>query len=564
MVRNILQKHISKTIVALGFPEQEIVLEHPSILEHGDYATNIALRLKNEEYRNPRDIAQKVVDELEKDEELKKIVFKIQVAGPGFINFWLSKDYLVSTTNRITNKIEFPVFHFGPEKRILVEFAHFNTHKAVHIGHLRNIALGESLCRILETLGNTLIRTSYGGDVGMHIAKCLYGLKLLGSNKPESLEARVNLLAKAYAAGHNAFEDDEKAKQEIIDINKKIYQEDPEVMDLWKETRQWSFDQFDSLYKRVNTKFDNLYYESQVFKRGLELSQEALQKGILIESEGAVIFKGETYGLDTRVFITAEGNPTYEGKELGISEKEFTENGKLDKVIHVVAPEQTSFFKVTFKVQELLNPELFGNKQHHFAYGYVRLTEGKMSSRKGTIIQAEWLMNEVKKKIQEAFPDMDADSVEAVAVGATKYSFLKIDAGQDISFDINQSVSLEGNSGPYIQYTYARSQSLLQKAGSQIHELSTDYEMKDEELSLLRTFYKYPEVVFEAGQNFAPNLIANYLYDVAQKYNLFYQKIQILSSSEKEKEFRLSLTSAAAQVLRNGLTLLGIPVLEKM
>lgn len=568
MVRDDLKKYLQSAISLLGFDVKELALEHPAMADHGDYSVNIALRIAAEKKQKPREIAAKIVERLKKDNELKKIVEKIDIAGPGFINFWLSKEYLQQALSHLLSQTySFPQFHLGSHKKMMFEFAHFNTHKAVHIGHIRNITLGESLSRLMGVVGNKVVRVSYGGDVGLHIAKCLYGIKYQRVNVSEnqlSLKEKTALLAQAYTAGNNAYEDDERAKKEIIEINKKIYAKDPEIMKLWEETKQWSLEQFDQLYKRVNTKFDRLYYESEVFERGLEISQEALKKGILEKSEGAIVFNGKQYGIDTRVFITAEGNPTYEGKELGIAEREFSEHGSLDRVVHLVAPEQTSFFQVTFKVQELLNPTLYAGKQEHFSYGYVRLAEGKMSSRKGTIIKGEWLLDEVKKKIKEAF-SVDDEKAEAISVAAVKYSLLKVDAKAEIAFDINQSIALDGNSGPYLLYTYARSRSVVEKAGKFSYELRVQsYELKNEELSLLRTLVKFPEIIGMAAKNYSPHVVCTYLFDLAQKFNLFYQKVPILQSPEEEKKFRLVLTKATGEVLKKGLDLLGIQVVEKM
>ena len=575
MITPVLQKHIQNAVKSLGISVDEVHLEHPAEESHGDYSSNIAMTIfSKSKIQNSRELAQKIVDELHKDEELKQLVSRIEIAGPGFINFWLKEEYLYDVLRTIiVDTVQIPSYVLGSNKKVLVEFAHFNTHKAVHIGHMRNITLGESISRILERLGNTVVRVSYGGDVGMHIAKCLFSIRKQGINLKDaanmSLNEKTKLLANAYKTGNDAYEDDEESKKEIIEINKKIYQGDPETMSLWKETKKWSLDQFDRIYQRVNTTFDRLYYESEVFQRGLKLSQKALGKNILQKSEGAVVFDGKPFGLDTRVFITSEGNPTYEGKELGIAELEFRDYPDIDKCIHVVAPEQASFFAVTFKVEELLDPGKYMEKQYHFPYGYVRLTSGKMSSRKGTFVLGEWLLDEVVKKITEKFTNVSSSAAEIIAVGAVKYSFLKIDSRQDISFDIDESVSVEGNSGPYLQYTYARCKSVMSKsqtANSKQHTAKTPVQtLTHEELIILRTLYKFPEVVYDAGRIFSPNLICNYLYDIAQKYNLFYQKVSILNAENEEaKMFRLSLTNATAQVLKNGLTLLGIDVLEKM
>jgi arginyl-tRNA synthetase len=303
----------------------------------------------------------------------------------------------------------------------------------------------------------------------------------------------------------------------------------------------------------------------------------------LKKSEGAIIFDGTKYGLDKRVFINKFGFPTYEAKELKLAELEFSEFGEIDKLIHVVGPEQKSFFAVTFKVEELLDAKKFKDKQHHMVYGWVRLKRGKMSSRLGNVIRGEWLLDEAQVRIKKAYPEVSDEVAEMVAVGAVKYSFLKVSPPSEIAFDFDESISLEGNSGPYLQYTYARCQSVLQKANylksdGSCPALSPSRrpryaagarwgspgachpsKINKEELTVLRILYRFPEAVVEAGEKMAPNFVCGYLYDLAQRYNTFYNKHRVIGN-----DFRLSLTRATAQILKNGLCLLGIKAPEKM
>src|SRR3990167_9881546 len=398
MLKDKLLKNLTAALKKIGIEGVEINLEHPANPDFGDYATSIALKLAKTLKKNPVQIAQDIEDNLPKDD----LIEKVEVIKPGFINFWISKNYFLDYARKITEgKFDFPKFHLGKNRKIMIEFAHPNTHKLFHIGHLRNISSGESLCRISEAVGNKVVRTNYQGDVGLHIAKCLYKVKSqkLKVKSLKNLHEKIEFLGKMYAEGNKAYETDEQAKNEIIKLNQMIYEQHGDVISLWKETRQWSLDYFDAIYKRVDAKFDRLYFESELPERGKKIIQEALKKGILEKSEGAIVFKGKPYGLDTRVFLNALSIPTYEGKELALAEKEFSEYGELDKCIHVVGPEQSSFFKVTFKVEELLNENKFKNKQYHLAYEWVKLKQGKMSSRTGNVVEAEWLIDEAKKRI---------------------------------------------------------------------------------------------------------------------------------------------------------------------
>jgi arginyl-tRNA synthetase len=564
MIKKEIIKNLQSALTKLNIKNTDIDLDHPTNADFGDYSTTIALKLAKNLKKNPWDIAQNIVKNLPKND----LIQKTEVIKPGFINFWVTQEYLLKEIEEIIQeKINYPSYYLGKTKKIMVEYAHPNTHKLFHIGHLRNITTGESIIRLLEALENKVIRVNYQGDVGLHIAKCLYIVRgrKLEDKRLKNIRDKIKFLGEAYAQGNKAYETNDKAKEEIIEINRKIYEKDPEIRKIWEETRQWSLDYFQEIYNRVYSKFDRLYFESELPERGIKLAKEAEKKEILEKSKGALVFKGEKYGLDTRVFINSLGFPTYEGKELALAEKQLSEFGEIDKLIHVVAPEQTSFFKVTFKVEELLDPKKYKNKQHHLAYGWVRLKTGKMSSRQGKIVEGEWLINETKKKILELFKCNDNVS-EVLAIASIKYSFLKNGVSNTIAFDFNESVSVEGNSGPYLIYTYVRCQSVLKKTNinNLVMKQCNNVAMNENELSLLRLFYQFPEVVEKAAQNFAPNYIATYLYNLAQKFNLFYQKYPILKAEKEQRQLRLLITKTTGEIIKKGLYLLGIKTVERM
>lgn len=523
----------------------------------GDYSTNIAMKLAKQLKQSPMEIAKKLTDSM-KD---LPYVEKLQAKEPGFVNIFVKDDVWQDELQNVLKTSE--------PKTILVEYAHPNTHKLFHIGHLRNITTGETIARLLEAVGHNVTRANYQGDVGLHIAKAIWGIINLKLDKPKSLDEKVELLAHAYKEGNVAYEEGGQ-KDEIDEINKKLYEKEPEAMKLWEETRAWSLEYFDRIYKRVGTKFDRLYFESEVADSGREEVMAALKKGIFEQSDGAVIFDGEKFGLHKRVFINGKGFPTYEGKDIGLAKLQFGEYSP-DLIIHAVAPEQTDYFKVIFKAIEQVFGETAG-RELHVPYGWVRLKEGKMSSRKGEVITGEWLLDEAKTKAREIFEasavkkEVDIDKVcEQVAIAAVKYSFLKLGLAQDLVFDINEAVNLHGNSGPYLQYTYARCQSLLEKADPKVIASTAKQSLKEaEEISLLRALGHFQETVLDAAEAYSPNLLANFLYEVAQKYNTLYNNLQILNSSETEKERRLFLTRATAKVLKKGLYLLGIEAPNKM
>jgi arginyl-tRNA synthetase len=462
---------------------------------------------------------------------------------------------------------------FGNSKEsvrtVMVEFAHPNTHKAFHIGHLRNITTGESVVRLLESQGAHVVRANYQGDVGMHIAKALYALLNVSPYKDdvrgvEGIKNRVEFLGKAYAAGSAAFEESDEVKKQIGEINKQIYAKDPAVYPLYRETRQWSLDYFESIYARVGSHFDRYYFESEVYEQGKAFVQEGVKTGVFKESDGAIIFPGEDYGLHNRVFVTSEGNATYEGKEIALGRLQFDEyNPSL--IVHCVGPEQAGYFQVLFKALEQMFPETTG-REYHLVYGWVKLKEGKMSSRLGNVVLGEWLIEEVKKEVQAIIDanehkqeGIDKEVVsEALAIAAVKYAFLKVSTNQEIAFDLKESININGDSGPYLLYTYARAMSVLRKSEAVLKQIQLS-DVSPDERAVLRLIMQFPDIVKAAADHFAPNTLCTYLFILAQRFNLLYAKESILGN-----DVRLAITAATAQVIKNGLSLLGIPVLERM
>lgn len=572
MIKDEILKNLNEALTVILRQAQDdididdkfIDLQPPANPEFGDYSTSVSLKLTKILNKSPMEIAEEIKKNLSKTDSIEKI----EILKPGFINFWISNKYLIDFARKLSNEeFDFPIFHLGKNKKIMVEFAHPNTHKLFHIGHLRNISTGESLVRLLEVVGNKVIRTNYQGDVGLHIAKCLYGIRnsSLEIKKLKNLQEKIEFIGKMYTVGTKAYEVDPKAKEEILNINKMIYKQNPEIMSLWTETKKWSLDYFNQVYKRVYSHFDKLYLESQVTKRGLEISNEIFKKGILEKSQGAIVFNGKEYGLDTRVFINSLGFPTYEGKELGLAELEFSEFGELDKNIHVVTPEQTSFFKITFKVEELIDPLKYKNRQYHLAYEWVKLKEGKMSSREGNIIEANWLIDKIKEKITKNFK-CDEQTAETLAVASAKYSFLKNSTQTIIHFDIDESIAVEGNSAPYLIYSYVRCQSVLNKENYQNKHsnFSTQITAGKDEINLMRKLLQFSDTVLKSAKFYSPNFLATYLYELASQFNLFYQKNPILKAEKETKEIRLLITQATANTIKKGLYLLGIETVEKM
>lgn len=587
--------------------DTDVIVSSPTDSSKGDYTSTVAMVLfsknhesgiKNQGIKTPYELAEKIKDQFIIHNSRFLILDRIEAVKPGFINFWLSESALF---DHLSSDATLGDAYKG--KKVMVEFTDPNPFKEFHIGHLYSNTVGESLSRLFESQGAEVWRVTYQGDVGLHVAKAIWGLlnkyqmsnikSQINTNKDDEsnlkleikkwleeieknpLEKRIKLLGEAYAMGAKAYEGSETAKEEINALNKKVYEKDPEILEIYEKGRQWSLNYFESIYKRLGSKFVKNYFESVAGPIGLVLVREHIGK-VFVESQGAVIFPGEQYGLHSRVFINSLGLPTYEAKDMGLPPTKY-KDFPYDKSIIITGEEQSGYFKVVLKALSLISPELEA-KTKHIAHGMVRLPGGKMSSRTGNVITGQWLLDEAKKKISENFKDMGEKTLEMVAVGAVKYSLLKFSIGSDVSFSFDESVSLEGNSGPYIQYSYARTRSVLKKGesgkGKEVLNASP-LTLHPEEVLLLRTLYRFPEIVEEAAKMYAPNTVCTYLFQLAQLFNNFYQKHKIIqvdkvdevNSAEQKVEvqaFRLVLTEAVGNTLKSGLDLLGIKAPEKM
>ncbi|MCR4328942.1 MAG: arginine--tRNA ligase [Candidatus Roizmanbacteria bacterium] len=554
---------------------EKIQVMYPIRFEYGDFSSNIALQLAKAYKKSPLEVANDLRDKLLKLSH--KDIDRIEVVNPGYINFYFVTDVYGRELKRIaTEKDSYGTNAHYKDKRIMVEYGHPNPFKVMHIGHLRNFCIGESLTRLFEKAGAHVIRTNYQGDVGMHVAKTVWAIQntiknselIVENLEKKSIDERVAFLGKSYAEGATAFEKDENIKQEIQAVNGAIYNKsDKVVLNIWQTGVRWSLEKFHEIYKRLGTHFDREYMESETIEKAYKTVEEAIKKGILTKSKGAVIFDGTPYGLDTRVFLNSQGFLTYEGKELGLAQMEFSDFGHLDRCIHNVAVEQVSFFAVTFKVEELLDSALFKGKQYHNAYEFVGLKKGKMSSRTGKVITAESILNEAHEKIRtivgENKMSLTEKDIDTIAIGAVKYSYLKMSPFKYLAFDLDESLSFSGDSGPYVQYTYARAKSVLKKFKIKNEKVKIEENLSQtfntQETALVRQLMKFPDVVARSAREYSPHFIATYLNDCAQLFNTFYNVCPIRGS-----KMRLDITEATAQVLKNGLYVLGIETLERM
>ncbi len=542
---------------------ESVVLVHPKEIEKGDFALILPpLSIRGGEG---------VIEKLEKN-KLPEIE-KIELANERFINIFLSKHFFADSIIEINKKKE----NFGKtdlldNKKIIIEYTNTNVLKPLHIGHLMGNVIGQSISNIFEWSGAEVKRNTYQGDVGLHIAKAVWGIKKEGGIMEGNLAEKVEYIGKAYASGSNAYEDDPAAQEEIKEINKKIYEKsDQELLKIYEWGREVSLAHFEELYKKLNTKFDFYFFESEVSDDAQKIVKEFLQKGVFEESDGAVIFRGEKYDqkLHTRVFLNNEGLPLYEAKDIAHALRKF-DKYKSDKSIIITANEQDGYFRVVLKALGQINPEVAENTEH-LSHGMLKLPSGKMSSRKGNVITGEQLIDDVQTLVSEKLKDRDYNEeeklkiAEAVAIGAIKYSVLRQAIGGDIIFDFDQSISFEGDSGPYLQYTAVRAKSVLSKAiinntknfqGLTLENWGTT--------EIERMLYRFPEIVERAGREYAPHHLVTYLTELASAFNSFYGNNKIISEEDPTSSYKVALTESVYHILKNGLHLLGIKVPEKM
>ncbi len=569
MITETIQSGVTKALQSLGL-EGDIRLEHPADLSHGDYSTNVAFVLAKKEGENPRALAEKICVELNKN--LPPEIEKIEIAGPGFINFYLSKIFFIERVNYITAKPdEWGTNKMLAGKKIMVEYTDPNPFKPFHIGHLMTNTIGESIARITEANGATVVRANYQGDVGLHVAKAIYGMLKEGGPDgmlPASLQAEI--IGTRYSWGSNEYDTNEETKKEIDAINKKIYEKsDSEINILYEHGRKVTLEAFEEIYKLLGTKFVHYFFESDMAVVGAQIVKEHTGP-VFEESDGAIVFYAERYNpkLNPRVFITGAGLPTYECKELGLTKTKF-EKENPDLSIVITAIEQDNYMKVVTTALSVIAPD-WASRMKHITHGMMRLTSGKMSSRKGNIITGESIIRDsialVAEKVVER--EMSGDDKKAIAqivgVAALKYSILKSSIGSDIVYDPEKSISFEGDSGPYLQYTAVRAQSIIAKAGNSkiIQEVEPieGYVITN----LEKIIYGFEEVVIHAKEEFQPHHITTYLTKLASEFNSFYANTKILVDDNPYKDYHLVLVSAFYITMRNGLYLLGIQTPEKM
>ncbi|HEY4499406.1 MAG TPA: arginine--tRNA ligase [Candidatus Paceibacterota bacterium] len=591
-MKELLAQSIRDSLQVLGITSETFSVEQTDNFTHGDYATNVALVAAKSQKRNPKELAREIADRLSK--KLPKGVERVEVAGPGFLNFFLSREYFSDTVKEIlADEKDYGRNKTLKGKKVMVEYTDPNPFKELHIGHLMSNTIGESIARLFEAQGAVVKRACYQGDVGLHVAKAIWGMQSVPTRddmplEKLSLEAKMRYLGHAYQLGAAAYEDGRKDDIEML--NRMIYdRSDQAVNKLYIWGRKISLEYFEEQYKKLGTKFDFFFFESEAAPTGKEVVEKGLKGGIFEKSDlpapgvapasarhagwrqagGAVIFRAEKHDqtLHTRVFVNSQGLPTYEAKELGLAlmkEREWHH----DASIVITGNEVNDYFRVLLAAMKLVLPEL-AEKTEHLSHGMLRLPTGKMSSRKGEVITADSLIMQiaalVEKKIEERdySDEQKASITDKVSVGAIKYSILRQAVGGDIIFDFDKSISFEGDSGPYLQYAATRAQSVLLKAKKEGIKASVAH-VPAEVVPFERLLSYFPETVARAAREFAPHLLVTYLIELAGAFNSFYAHEQIVSREDEHSSYKVALTTAFRVVMENGLGILGVSIPEKM
>lgn len=571
-IRNLIQNSLEGT----NFSDVEFIVEHPKNLSHGDYATNVAFILAKKIGTNPSQVAKLLVEKMVKN--LPEDIAEITIAESGFINFKMSPVFFRKSLSEILDTEQ----EFGKNKKLLgqkivIEFTDPNPFKQFHIGHIMSNVIGESFARLLSWNGAKVTRVCYQGDVGMHVAKALWGILYNAASFPkeeESLSVKMKFLGQAYVLGSEKYEKDEESKKEIQEINKKIYDfynekknTDPELEQYYEIGKKWSLKHFDEIYAKLGTTFDHFIFESNVFEVGEKFVRENIGK-VFEESEGAIVYRGEQDGLHTRVFINSQDLPTYESKDLGLALRK-EKLGNFDKSIVVTGNEQKEYFKVILAVLSKTLPQI-SEKTLSITHGLMQFTDKKISSRTGNVITGESLLSDLEQTVSEKLSDREFDEnlktkiKSDVSIAALKYSILKQAPGRNIIFDKEKAISFEGDSGPYIQYSYIRAKSIIEKARAQNKFPDEKNISENREITKLeKILYTFPDVIEKALEEMGPQHIITYATEIASEFNSFYGREQILDGSNSES-YKLAITKAVMIVLANALRVSGIRVPEKM
>jgi len=567
MILEKIKKELSKEVN--NFYNKKLIsiddFEYPPSGEMGDLALP-CFKMSRDLKKSPHEISGELISHFQDSDIIDKSIS----AGP-YLNFFLNKRMIFHELFKKinSNKIIFGQNKSYGKKRIMVEFSNVNTHKEYHVGHLRNLSYGDSVSKILKSCGAEVYPVSYINDFGIHTARTIWAyLEYYKTEKhPQNLGA---FLGEIYVRASKELEKNEIGKRLVSLLMKKIESRNGEEYELWKKTRQWSIDQFESIYKEMGIEFVDIFYESENIGEGLKEVNDLFKKGVLEKSEGAIIANLEKYDLGVLPIIRSDGTALYAVADIPLARKKI-EKYKLDESIYVVDNRQKLYFRQLFKIIELMG---YKAKMTHLDHDFVKLPGGMMSSRSGNTITYETLKEEAKKRAtfetKERHEDWSdyrvEENVKKIVNGAIKFEMLKVGSDQTIIFDIDKALRFDGYTAPYLQYTYARLRSIIRKSKKNIEKiiLKTEFLTDDKEESLIMKMARFEEVVLRAGELRDPSEIAKYAFELSQNLNDYYHSVPILNKEENLLEARLLLINSALFVLKNSLKNLGIEVMEEM
>ncbi|MBE6313841.1 MAG: arginine--tRNA ligase [Bacteroidales bacterium] len=510
----------------------------------------------------------------------------------GFLNISIKSDFWIDVLNDVAKADDFGIKPVTDESQlVMVEYSSPNTNKPLHLGHVRNNLLGYSLSLILKANGYKVVKTNIVNDRGIHICKSMLAWQKWGDGiTPEKAGKKGDhLIGDFYVLFDKHYKDELKAlkesglsdeeaekqstlMQEAREMLRKWEQNDPEIRGLWKTMNEWVYAGFDDTYKRMGVDFDKIYYESDTYLEGKDLVLGGIEKGIMYRKEDNSVWADLTAdGLDHKLLLRGDGTSVYMTQDIGTAKLRY-QDYPIDKMVYVVGNEQNYHFQVLALLLDKLGFK-WGKDLVHFSYGMVELPHGKMKSREGTVVDADDLMDEMINSAAEAsaerMKDIPADEAAEIArvigLGALKYFLLKVDPRKNMMFNPQESIDFNGNTGPFIQYTYARIQSVLRRAQEQAAVLSVKPVPSEKEVTLIQKIADFPSVVEDAGRNYSPAVIANYCYDLAKEYNQFYHDYPILKEEDENvRAMRLLLSSVTARTLKSAVALLGIEMPNRM
>lgn len=566
-MKEVVAKAVIKALKEKGIKKKlnDIIslIEIPPSHEMGDYAFPcffLSKELKDEPSQIAIELREKIGQPAATD------FGDIQTKGP-YINFFVNRKSLARMVvwDAIMKNKNFGKNKIGKGKHSMVEFCSPNTNKPLHLGHLRNMALGESISRILEQSGEKVTRANLNNDRGIHICKSMLAYKKWGNEKtPSGKKIKPDHFVGDFYVLFNK-KKTKKLDQEAQEMLKKWEQGDKEALLLWKLMNNWVNEGFKQTYNKFGIKFDTEFYESKIYKKGRESIMQGVKEKVFEKTKsGEVKINLEDQGLGEKILLRKDGTSLYITQDIALAKLKF-EKYKIDKSLYVVGNEQEYHFKVLFSVLKKLGFEK--KEMEHISYGMVNLPQGKMKSREGTTVDADNLIDDVKKIAEKELlkkgklskPELEKRST-VIALAAIKYFLLKVDISKNMMFNPKKSVSFDGDTGPYILYSYTRASSIIKKAPQE--KKFEIYDLEDEEIKLIKKLSQFPEVVENSWKNLNPALIANYSYKLAQTFNEFYHSCKVIGS--KEESFRLALVQSFRQVLKNSLYLLGMDVLEEM